>query len=183
MWPTEQLQAYLDDGRADTFVNELLFEHSFDTLDTHIQRKRAVAEHGRYVILFLMYQYEELSRKRLSTETGRTSNKLEQPLGKLLEADLVERIPGPPDGDKRQTYYRITTTGRQEIEHDIRTIMGGDAATDWFSSLEDPAVGGDQDGERIPTYDTVDLADSGELHRQRSRLRDQSRGVANARGG
>jgi len=131
---------HLDQGDAHRYIDERLFGDSLENLEDHIGRLTALAEPTRYSILYLLYEYGELSRKRLSDETGRNSNKLQQPLRKLLNTNLIEEIPGPSDADGRRTFYRITPIGRQEIASDIRNIIGGTADEDYYEILQDPAL-------------------------------------------
>lgn len=140
MAESEHVFQYLDRGKASDYVEHRLFENSFDDLSSHLARKKALADEGRYSILYLLYEYGELSRKRLSDETGRVSNKLEQPLRQLLEANLIEKIPGPEGADQRKTYYRITMLGRQEIASDINNIIGGKISDSYYEVLKDPAL-------------------------------------------
>jgi DNA-binding MarR family transcriptional regulator len=153
MAESEQAFQYLDQGRATDYVETRLFESSFDDVASHIARKKALADEGRYTILYLLYEYGELSRKRLSDETGRVSNKLEQPLRRLLDTDLIEKIPGPEGADQRKTYYRITTLGRQEIASDINNIIGGMVSDAYFEVLEDPALNPEIDTEERRRHD------------------------------
>lgn len=147
MAESEQAFQYLDRGNASAYVETRLFENSFDDLDSHITRKKALADKGRYTILYLLYEYGELSRKRLSDETDRESNNLEQPLRRLQDADLIEKIPGPKGADQRKTYYRITTLGRQEIASDIENIIGGTVNEAYYEVLVDPALDPENDSE------------------------------------
>ena len=132
----------LDRGDAPGYVDERLFGNSLETLQDHVERLTALAEPTRYAILYLLYEYGEVSRKRLSDETDRESNGLQQPLRKLLDANLIEEIPGPSDADGRKTFYRITPIGRQEIASDIRNIIGGTADDEYYEILLDPALYG-----------------------------------------
>jgi DNA-binding MarR family transcriptional regulator len=181
MVESEQVFQYLDQGQGEKYVDTRLFENSFDDLGSHIKRKKALADKGRYTILYLLYEYGELSRKRLSNETGRVSNKLEQPLRQLLDADLIEKIPGPEGADQRKTYYRISTLGRQEIASDIENIIGGRVDEAYYEVLEDPALdpGSDTEG-RIRHGDGWTILDtSSEDFRSRQRkLRAQHRQLA-----
>jgi DNA-binding MarR family transcriptional regulator len=167
---------HLDRGELSAYVNERLFDTSFETLDDHIQRKQALADEGRYTILYLLYEYGELSRKRLSHEADRTSNKLQQPLRELMEADLIEKIPGPPDVDQRKTYYRITPIGQQAIASDLRHIVGGTADEEYYQLLRDPALNPDLDPDasriRHPNGLIVETEPAG-LQSQQHRLREQ----------
>jgi DNA-binding MarR family transcriptional regulator len=166
---------YLDQGDASSYVETRLFESSFDDLGSHIARKKALADEGRYTILYLLYEYGELSRKRLSDETGRASNALEQPLRRLLDAELIERIPGPTGADQRKTYYRITTLGRQEIASDIENIIGGTVSDAYHECLEDPALNPDSDTEGRRRRADVEIfrESSEEFRSQQAKLRAQ----------
>jgi len=176
MAESEQAFQYLDQGNASDYVETRLFEGSFDDLDSHVARKKALADEGRYTILYLLYEYGELSRKRLSDETGRVSNKLEQPLQRLLDADLIEKIPGPEGADQRKTYYRITTLGRQEIASDIENIIGGTVNKAYYEVLEDPALDPESDSEeRRRHHDDWTILDtsSEEFRSHQENLREQ----------
>lgn len=181
MAESEQAFQYLDQGQACDYVETRLFENSFDNLGSHIERKKALADEGRYTILYLLYEYGELSRKRLSDETGRVSNKLEQPLRRLLDADLIEKIPGPKEADKRKTYYRITTLGRQEIASDIENVIGGRVNEAYYMVLEDPALDPESDTEdrrRHPDDWAILDTSSEDIRSRQEKLRAQYRQVA-----
>lgn len=180
MAESEQAFQYLDQGKASDYVETRLFKNSFDDLDSHIARKKALADEGRYTILYLLYEYGELSRKRLSDETGRVSNKLEQPLRRLLDADLIEKIPGPKEADQRKTYYRITTLGRQEVASDIENIIGGTVNEAYYKVLEDPALdpeSGSEDRRRHPDDWAILDTSSEDFRSHQEKLRAQHRQV------
>lgn len=184
MTESEQVFQFLDQGQASDYVNARLFENSFDDLDSHMKRKKALSDKGRYTILYLLYEYGELSRKRLSNETGRVSNKIEQPLRQLLDVDLIEKIPGPKGADKRKTYYRITTLGRQEIASDIENVIGGTVNEAYYMVLKDPALdpGSDAEERRRHPDDWEILEKSSEEFRSRQeKLRAQYRRVTATR--
>ncbi|WP_141465273.1 winged helix-turn-helix domain-containing protein [Salinadaptatus halalkaliphilus] len=184
MTETKQGFQYLDRGTASEYIETRLFRNSFDDLSSHIKRKKALADEGRYTILYLLYEYGEISRKRLSDETGRVSNNLEQPLRQLLEADLIEKIPGPEGADKRKTYYRITTLGRQEIASDIENIIGGTVNDAYYEVLKDPALDPECDTEeRVRRPDDLEILEtsSEDLQSSREKLRSQYRQVTATR--
>lgn len=155
----EELMTYLDEGQVTDYVDQRLFKNKIDNLEAHIERKKALAELTRYSILYLLYEYGEVSRKRLSDETNRSGNLLEQPLRTLRGANLIERIPGPEGADNRKTYYRISTLGKQEIASDIRNILGGYADEDRFQILVDPDLvdGLDPDASRLQRFDGLKI--------------------------
>lgn len=166
----------LDAGDAQEYVDQRIFGNSVDDLENHIRRKKAIANEARYSILYLLYEYGEMSRKRLSDETGRTSNKLQQPLRKLLDAHLIEKIPGPRGADERKTYYRPTTLGRQEIASDLRNIIGGNAAENHYELLIDADLSADRgsDGNRFRRQDTWEIETPEDFKSMRSCLREHS---------
>ena len=138
----------LDEGNVIQYAEQRLFGGKIDSLGTHIERKKALAEPTRYSILYLLYEYGEISRKRLVSETGRDSNDLQHHLNDLLDTNLIAKIPAPEDADGRKTYYRITTLGKQEIASDIEHIVGGHAHENRFKTLGDPElVDGMSDGD------------------------------------
>ncbi|MFC6614927.1 winged helix-turn-helix domain-containing protein [Halopenitus salinus] len=138
--PEPELFDELDDGNVIQYVEQRLFGGKIDSLDAHIERKKALAEPTRYSILYLLYEYGEISRKRLVAETGRDSNDLQHHLNDLLDTNLIAKIPAPEDADGRKTYYRITTLGKQEIGSDIEHIVGGYAHENRFNVLGDPEL-------------------------------------------
>lgn len=140
----------LDKGDVTEYVEQRLFSGKIDSLGLHIERKKALADPTRYSILYLLYEYGQISRKRLAEETGRDSNDLQYHLRDLLDANLITKIPAPEKADGRQTYYRITTLGKQEIASDIEHIVGSHAPNEYFQILGDPElVGGMPDDTRL----------------------------------
>ncbi len=130
----------LDEGNVTEYVEERLFGNKIDALNPHIERKKALAEPTRYSILYLLFEYGQISRKRLADETGRNSNDLQHHLRDLLDTNLIAKIPAPEDADGRQTYYRITILGKQEIASDIQHIVGGHEDQNRFEALGDPEL-------------------------------------------
>lgn len=128
----------LDEGNVVQYVEQRLFGGKIDSLGPHVERKKALAEPTRYSILYLLYEYGEVSRKRLAAETGRDGNDLQHHLNDLLDTNLIAEIPAPEDADGRQTYYRITSLGKQEIASDIEHIIGGQAHENRFEVLGGP---------------------------------------------
>jgi len=102
--------------------------------------RRPSQSRHRYSILYLLYEYGEISRKRLVAETNRDSNDLQHHLNDLLDTNLIAKIPAPEGADGRKTYYRITTLGKQEIASDIEHIVGGYAHENRFRALGDPEL-------------------------------------------
>lgn len=142
-----ELFTELDEGNVIQYVEQRLFGGKIDSLGPHIERKKALAEPTRYSILYLLYEYGEISRKRLAAETGRDSNDLQHHLNDLLDTNLIAKIPAPEGADGRKTYYRITTLGKQEIASDIEHIVGGHAHENRFKALGDSElVDGMSDG-------------------------------------
>lgn len=47
-------------------------------------------------------------------------------LGELVDAGLIARIRAPEDTDGRQTFYRITHLGQQELTSDVQNITGSE---------------------------------------------------------
>lgn len=135
-----ELFTELDEGNVIQYVGQRLFGGKVASLDSHIERKKALAEPTRYSILYLLYEYGEISRKRLVEETGRDSNDLQHHLNDLLDTNLIAKIPAPEGADGRKTYYRITTLGKQEIASDIEHIVGGYAHENRFRALGDPEL-------------------------------------------
>jgi len=140
----------LDNGNVIEYAEQRLFGGKVDTLERHIERKQALAEPTRYSILYLLFEYGEISRKLLVMETGRDSNALQHHLEDLLDTNLIAKIPAPEDADGRQTYYRITTLGKQEIASDIDHLVGGHAHEKCYKWLGDPELvdGMMDDGDR-----------------------------------
>lgn len=133
---TEPPLEHLNTEDAPKYVDERLFESTIDNLDMHIRRKKAIANKTRYSILYLLYEYRSVSRRRLSEETGRVGNGLQQHMKQLLDCNLIARIHGQ-GGDQRRTYYRITKTGEQIIASDIDNIANGVDSDSRYNSRTD----------------------------------------------
>jgi len=163
----------LDDGNIIEYVEQQLFGGKIDSLEAHIERKKALAEPTRYSILYLLFEYGQISRQRLVSETGRDSNDLQHHLNDLLDTNLIAKIPAPEDADGRKTYYRITTLGKQEIASDIEHIVGGNAHKGRFEILGDPELvdGMATSDDRRRMRVVGDGAETAALDSQRSDLR------------
>lgn len=116
-----------EEGDIEAYVEERLFSDTIDSLEAHIDRKRALADPFRYSILYLLYECERMPRTQLAKATGLESSGLQHHLRDLLDANLIAEAPTPDGADGRLTYYRITTLGKQEIAGDVRNITGSDA--------------------------------------------------------
>jgi DNA-binding transcriptional ArsR family regulator len=94
------------------------FDESFGTLDDAVARKAALAHPTRYAILSYLHENGDVSRADLATivEDG-----VESHVGDLIDAGLAARI-GAPDDQPQETVYRITPSGRREIETDMKHI-------------------------------------------------------------
>jgi DNA-binding MarR family transcriptional regulator len=113
-------------GKLEAHVDDLLFDGSFDDLNSFSTRKRAMSHPLRYAILYYLYEThrggeESVTRGELGRVTGRetSGNDLQSVLRPLVEVDLLEQVPAPEGVDGRRTYYRLTTLGRQAIEADL----------------------------------------------------------------
>ena len=170
-----ELFTELDEGNVIQYVEQRLFGGKIDSLGPHIERKKALAEPTRYSILYLLYEYGEISRSRLVSETGRNSNDLQHHLNDLLDTNLVAKIPAPENADGRKTYYRITTLGKQEIANDVEHIIGGHAHKNRFKILGDPelvdGMSNSDDRQRVPVIS--DEMETEALDERRSDLRSQ----------
>ncbi|MEZ3116070.1 winged helix-turn-helix domain-containing protein [Halobaculum sp. MBLA0147] len=130
----------LDEGDVCAFTDSVLFGGTVDSLDAHVERKRALADPFRYSVLYLTFLYGRVSRSRLVEETGRDSNDLQHHLKRLLETNLLAEVPAPDDADGRRTYYRITTMGKQAIGSDLSRLTDEqNAAEKQWRSFADPA--------------------------------------------
>lgn len=128
-----------DSGDLERYVENRLFRDRIDSLEAHVDRKKAVSDTLRYSILYLLYEFEDLPRKQLVEATGKNSNGLQHHLRDLLDGNMIAEVPAPDDEDGRLTFYRITTLGRQEIEADIRNITGEQARLQKWQELPDPS--------------------------------------------
>lgn len=111
-----------DAGRLEEYVDRRLFGDTIDSLEAHIERKKALADPVRYGVLYVLYERDRLPRTQLVEATGLNDNGLHHHLRALVDANLVAKAPTPDGADGRLTYYRITTLGKQEIEADVRNI-------------------------------------------------------------
>lgn len=166
---------FLEEGNAVDYVDWRLFNGKIDSLDAHIERKKAIAEKFRYSVLYILYEYGEISRSRLAARTGRESNQLHHHLEELLNTNLIARIPAPEGADGRRTYYRITTLGKQEIQNDIENIIGGNSFEDRFKIRGDPELAdGILEEDRRKTLEDLIAADT--LDERRADLKERRRG-------
>jgi DNA-binding MarR family transcriptional regulator len=113
-----------DERDIEGYVDQRLFDDSFGTLADHVARKAALGDARRYSMLFLLYEREELSRKALADAIDDPSFDLTHHMGELVDTGLVARTGAPKGADGRQTFYKITHLGRQEIEADYENITG-----------------------------------------------------------
>lgn len=117
-----------DDGDLEAYVDQRLFGESMGTLADHAARKAALGDERRYAILFLLWERGEVARKELAAAIDDDSFDLSHHLGLLIDAGLVARTGAPDDADGRQTFYKITHLGRQEVDADYRNVTGSDPA-------------------------------------------------------
>lgn len=115
-----------DEGDLEQYVDEQLFSGSMGTLTDHVARKAALGNGGRYAILYYLWDREEVARKELADAIDDPGFDLTHHLGELVDAGLVARVGAPEDEDGRQTFYRITHIGRQEIASDVQNVTGSD---------------------------------------------------------
>lgn len=115
-----------DEGGLEQYVDEQLFSGSMGTLTDHIARKAALGDGRRYAILYYLWDREEVARKELAKAVDDPGFDLTHHLGELVDAGLVARVGAPEDGDGRQTFYRVTHIGRQEITSDVQNITGSE---------------------------------------------------------
>jgi len=120
--PVDHRIELLEAGEVENYADERIFGGKIESLDLHISRKKALAQKTRYSILYLIYEHGEITRSQVSDYTGRDGNALQHHLRSLIDTNLIAEISAPEDADGRETYYRITTLGRQEIEADLRNI-------------------------------------------------------------
>lgn len=113
-----------DDKPLTEYVDEQLFSDSMGTLADHTARKAALSDPRRYAVLYYLWDREEVSRKELAATIDDAGFDLTHHLDVLIDAGLVARTGAPDDQDGRQTFYRITHIGRQEITTDIQNITG-----------------------------------------------------------
>lgn len=115
-----------DDGDLEQYVDEQLFSGSMGSLTDHVDRKAALSDRRRYAILYYLWDREEVARKELAEAVDDLGFDLTHHLGELVDAGLVARVGAPEDQDGRQTFYRITHIGRQEIASDVQSITGSE---------------------------------------------------------
>jgi len=115
-----------DERDLEQYVDEQLFSGSMGTLTDHVARKAALGDGRRYAILYYLWDREEVARKELADAIDDPGFDLTHHLGELVDAGLVARVGAPEDEDGRQTFYRITHIGRQEIASDVQNITGSD---------------------------------------------------------
>lgn len=106
------------------YIDEHLFSGSFGTLTDHVARKAALGDERRYAILYYLWDREEVARKELAAAIDNPDLDLTHHLNELIDAGLVTRTGAPEGADGRQSYYKITHIGQQEIEADTENITG-----------------------------------------------------------
>jgi DNA-binding MarR family transcriptional regulator len=170
----------LDEGNVEEYTEQSLFGGKIDSLKAHVARKQALADPFRYSVLHLVYEYGRVSRKLLARETGRDGNDLQHHLRELLKTNLIGEVPAPEGADGRQTFYRITTLGRQEIASDIEHVRGGRQHERRFERFGDTAFDDSVDGvERVPADRLVQI-DSAELNGHRKNVHSRREAVSRA---
>jgi len=115
-----------DENDLEQYVEEQLFSNSMGTLSDHVARKAALGDARRYAILYYLWDRGEVARKELASAIDDPQFDLTHHLGELVEASLVARTGTPEDQDGRQTFYRITHLGRQEVTSDVRNVTGSE---------------------------------------------------------
>lgn len=117
------------EGKLVESVDSELFGGSTDSLDRFTARKKALAHPVRYAILYYAYvtcddESERVPRKEFKRLLNREKNGLQTHVRPLLSANLLAECPAPDEADGRQTFYRLTTLGKREIESDLRSLGG-----------------------------------------------------------
>jgi len=115
-----------DEGGLEQYVDDQLFSSSMGTLTDHVARKAALSDSRRYAILYYLRDRDEVARKELAEAIDDPGFDLTHHLGELVTAGLIARVGAPENTDNRQTFYRITHIGRQEIASDIQNITGAE---------------------------------------------------------
>ncbi|GAB3704755.1 winged helix-turn-helix domain-containing protein [Halorubrum pallidum] len=115
-----------EDGDLVQYVDDQLFSGGMGTLTDHVARKAALSDRRRYAILYYLWAREEVARKSLDEAIDDPGFDLTHHLGKLIDTGLVARVGTPEDTDSRQTFYRITHMGQQEITSDVQNITGSE---------------------------------------------------------
>jgi DNA-binding transcriptional ArsR family regulator len=123
----EEIDLNIEEGNIEEYVEEKLFSDAIDTLNLHVERKKAVADRLRYSVLYLLYKHDKLPREELVQATGKESNALHHHLRELLNNNLIAEVPTSAEEDGRKSYYRITKLGAQEIEADIQNIASAES--------------------------------------------------------
>jgi len=123
---TEQSPTAFDPDGADLeqYVDDQLFSDSMGTLSDHTARKASLSDPRRYAVLYYLWERKELSRKEIAAAIDDAGFDLTHHLGELIDAGLIARTGAPEDRDGRQTFYRITHIGQQEIASDVQNVTG-----------------------------------------------------------
>lgn len=113
------------DGELVEHVDAELFDGSTDSLERFSARKKALAHPVRYAILYYLHAASEskrVPRTELKRLLDRENNALQTHVRPLLSANLLAEVPAPDGVDGRQTFYRLTTLGKREIESDLWNV-------------------------------------------------------------
>ena len=115
-----------EEGDLEQYVDGQLFSGSMGTLTDHVARKAALSDGRQYAILYYLWDRKEIARKELAEAIDDPGFGLTHHLGELVDAGLIARVGAPDDKDGRQTFYRITHIGKQEITSDVQNITGSE---------------------------------------------------------
>ena len=115
-----------EEGDLEQYVDDQLFNGSMGALTDHVARKAALSDTRRYALLYYLWDREEVARKELAEAIDDPGFDLTHHLGELIDARLIARVGAPEDEDGRQTFYRITHIGQQEITSDVQNITGSE---------------------------------------------------------
>lgn len=116
------------DGDFLDHVDRELFEGSTDSLERFTARKKALAHPIRYALLYYLYvasdgdESRPVPRKTLKRLSKREHNALQTHVRPLLRTNLLAEVPAPDGADGRETFYRLTTLGKREIESDLWNV-------------------------------------------------------------
>lgn len=91
------------------------------TFDDYLEQLDAIADATRFVVLYLLYEDDDMAYKELSNATGKVGNALNHHLNTLQSAGLINQYKQRVDGQER-SMYELSVLGRKFLEPMIEFI-------------------------------------------------------------
>lgn len=96
-------------------VNEKYYGNAIDSVEAIVNRKKVVTDELTYSLLHVVYDLEEATYDEIKKVVGISDYKLVNELEKLVNKNLIGRVPGREDDWKKDTIYDIKSLGKLEV--------------------------------------------------------------------